>query len=206
MPRQLRSMRDVRKSRIMRRNKPLGGKVLGIDPSLTCSGYSRRLCGDLDTGRVKTTNKRGPDRLYYIRSAIRRIVREEKPDLVVYEGYSMGSRGNNMFNIGEMGGVVLLELWEQGIDVLIVPPKTLKLVTAGSGNADKDQMIQAVFDLFGVHIASHDEADAFALMAFGEAFLDGVGPAEFVARARKHSSKTEMVRGRVKVDCNRLQK
>ena len=181
-------------------------RVLGFDPSLTCSGYSRRLDGDLDLGRIKTTNRRGPDRLYYVRSALRRLLREEKPELVVYEGYAFGAKGNNMFNIGELGGALLLELWEQGIDVLVVPPTTLKQAVTTSGKADKDRMVQAIYDLHGLHIPSHDEADAYALMTFGEAFLAGSGPAEFVKRVRASSSKTELVPGRKFVGCNRLQK
>lgn len=197
----------------MRRQRRVAGKevrlecnVMGIDPSLNSTGYSRKVGGVIETGMIKPLNKRGPDRLYYVRSALRRLLRENKPDLVVYEGYSMGSRGNNTFNIGEMGGTLLLELWEQGIDVLLVPPKTLKLAIAGSGNADKDQVKRAVLDLFGQNIQADDEADAFALMVFGEVFLRGIGPSAFVARAKKQISKTELVKGRRLVDCNRLQK
>ena len=88
--------------------------------------------------------------------------------MVVYEGYAMGARGNNMFNLGELGGVLHVEIWERGIDMLEVPPTTMKSVIAENGRADKAQVIDALKQRFSLHIPQHDEADAVGLMLLGE--------------------------------------
>lgn len=88
----------------------------------------------------------------------------------------MGARGNNMFHIGELGGVLKTLLWEKGVDYISIPPTTMKLVITGKGNAGrglkgaakKQPIIDALRNQYGLVVNQHDEADAAGLMLIGE--------------------------------------
>lgn len=68
---------------------------------------------------------------------------QDQYDIKVYlEGYSMGSKGK-VFHMAENVGFLKALLWINEIDVIEVPPTTLKKETTGKGNADKDKMYEA---------------------------------------------------------------
>lgn len=157
-----------------------GERILGIDPSLSSSGFSYRYNGDLYTGRINPKKLKGPERLVYQRRQLEKVLDAAQPTIVVYEDYAMGARGNNAFHLGELGGVFKSMLWERGIDVLLVSPTGLKKCITGKGNADKGkpdkpEMRAALLEKFGYDIGQNDEADAFGLMLLGEIRF-GVGP------------------------------
>lgn len=148
--------------------------VIGWDPSLTSSGYSYKDGNEYCIGRVRPNKRRGVERLLYIREHFEELT--EGCDLIVYEGYSMGTpkkaQGGvgRFFSIGELGGVLLTNASDNGIPVLLVPPMTLKMFATGMGNAPKEDVIAAVKDYWGYDVPNNDEADAFALMKLGQAY------------------------------------
>lgn len=147
-------------------------KILGIDASLTATG----ICLLNETKYVTeliTTKLKGMERLIFIRDKIRDIIGATKPELVVLEGYSMGSRKGQAFSIGELGGVVKVMLHEISIRTLIVAPTTLKLFVMGKGNAKKNLMIMKTFKKYGEEFESDDLCDAYCLAKLGDAYLNG---------------------------------
>lgn len=144
--------------------------VLGLDLSLTSTG----LClGDVSSvvGDVLTTEKtklRGPERLVYLRDVVLGYARQA--DLVVIEGYAYG-RPNQAHQVGELGGVIRVALFEEGIDFVTVPPAKVKKYATGKGNANKDQVLASVVHRTGQEM-SNDEADAWTLRAMA---LDAQG-------------------------------
>lgn len=148
-------------------------KIVAIDPSLTSLGYAHTTAsGVVSVGTVRPKKLKGAQRLAFLRDEVEAILDRVKPDLVPFEGYAMGARGNNMFSIGEMGGVLKLALFERKIPVLLVPPSCLKLFVTGKGNADKDQIMVVMAKHRGRLFASDDEADAYALLQMGVAYSD----------------------------------
>lgn len=143
-------------------------RVLGIDPSLNSTGYAYRTNTGLTTGRLEPGKLRGPWRLNYMRLQLEKIIDRAQPTLVVYEDYAMGARGNNMFHIGELGGVLKTLVWDKGIDCLEVSPTMMKSIIARSGRAEKQDIINALKARFGLVVSNHDEADAAGLMLLGE--------------------------------------
>lgn len=111
--------------------------------------------------------------MVFHREELREVLDMAEPDLVVYEGYAMGGkrRQTRPYDAGELGGVLKTMIWEEGYDMLLVPPPSLKLYATGKGNADKDQMRVAMGKLRGSFFSSDDEADAYGLMRMGLAFL-----------------------------------
>jgi|SRR5471030_1203734 len=145
-------------------------RILGIDASLTSTGYAYRNSNDLYAGTVAPGKLKGPYRLAYIRDRIREVVAFARPTLVVMEDYAMGrsAKISMPFHIGELGGVIKTLLWDLGHDVMLVPPTSLKMIVAGHGFAKKPDMRVALELTFGHIITQDDEADAAGLMLVGE--------------------------------------
>lgn len=149
--------------------------MLAIDPSLNSTGYAFRDSDDQSTvtvvGSIRPKKITGMARLHFVEQKIEELVEAVKPRTVVYEDYSMGSKGKT-FHIGELGGVLKLFLWERGIDIILVPPSNLKLFVTGKGNADKDVMMRVLAQHRGRLFNNSDEADAYGLLLAGEAFCN----------------------------------
>lgn len=156
-------------------------RVLGIDPSLTGTGISFRNGATAYTETIKTGELRGVARLHMIRERVRGYLEHVKPDLVAYEGYAMGFGGKfgpgRVFDLGELGGVLKLEIASQGFPLLLVPPSNLKMFMTGKGRLSKGDKGKKEFSEYaskhrGRGFMTFDEADAYGLMVMGEAKLD----------------------------------
>lgn len=173
--------------------------VLGIDPSLNSTGFSYRAPtgAGVITGTIDPKPLRGPGRLYYCRTKFLQILDTVEPDLVVYEGYAMGAKGNT-FDMGEMGGVFKVEMFERNIPYLVVPPSNLKLFAIGAGgtgkalkgDAKKRAMVEAAASHLGRRLHTDDEADAYHLMRMGIAYLNPRSR----PRARNHHQNVALVK------------
>ena len=182
-------------------------RILGVDPSLTSTGYAYRHNGALVTGVIDTGKLTGSHRLFYIRMQLARIVDFLNPTLVVMEDYAMGAGGrnnNNVFKIGELGGALKLYLWENGFDVLMVAPTAMKSVIAYNGRAEKKDIVRALATLFDINVTQHDEADAAGLMVVGEMKLglrEATKEVKSTAKSNRFNSiaETQVLRGKLKL-------
>lgn len=148
--------------------------LLAIDPSLTSLGYAYTTAeAPAVVGTVRPEKLRGMPRLYDLRYHVSKLLDEVQPALVVYEGYAMGVRGGGrVFDLGELGGVLKLEIYARGIPVLLVPPSCLKLFVTGQGKTDgKDEMMRTLARHRGQLFQRSDEADAYGLLLMGRAWL-----------------------------------
>lgn len=170
---------------ILRIHRAAPARVFGLDASLNCTGYAYRDRAELVTGTIPVKKIVGPERLVYVRDILGRVLDHANPTHVILEDYAMGATGK-VFGIGEMGGVLRALIWERNIPIVLVGPTQLKLIIAGHGHAAKTRadavkraakkntplvpnMCDAIKRRFLYHIDQPDEADAFALMALGEA-------------------------------------
>ena len=146
--------------------------VLGLDPSLTGTGFSV-----IDNDKLlfsecyKPKNKTGPKRLIEIGCKISEVIDAYKPELICLEGYSFGSRGRALFQIGELGGLIRVLLHKTGIKWLEITPSQVKKFAAGVGNCGKDIIMQQVYKRWGMEFKTSDEADAFVLAKIGTVLL-----------------------------------
>lgn len=104
-------------------------------------------------------------------------VRPPRPDLVVVEDYALSAPGRlSLVRLGEIGGIVRMWLFEQGMPITLVPPSSVKRFATGNGNAKKDAMIARAIELGARGNVNDDEADAFHLRRMGRAAngLEGV--------------------------------
>lgn len=147
-------------------------RIAGIDQSLNSTGIA---IIDAETGLLlhsetialnknkKTPRLFGAPRLIYIRNRVMELLKQHQVDFVVLEGYSFGSRGASIFDLGEVGGALRVLVHDLGLPFEIVPPKTLKKYIAENGNADKETMLKSIEEKYKLSFASSDEADAFGL-------------------------------------------
>jgi crossover junction endodeoxyribonuclease RuvC len=136
-------------------------KIMGLDLSLTSTGLSI----DGVTSIILTPTK-GAERLFIISNKIQEVVKENKIEAVIIEGYSFASRNSHAHSIGELGGVVRMMLWENKIPYVEVPPTSRAKFATGRGNASKDEVISSISAKTGKIFrggGGNDECDAWVL-------------------------------------------
>jgi Holliday junction resolvasome RuvABC endonuclease subunit len=141
-------------------------RIVGIDASLTATG----VC--LPTGEtlvIEPKKLRGAERLNFILESIADLLTHHKIDMVIIEGYSFGSQGRAVFQIGELGGVIRLALYQEGIPCVEVPPSCLKKYICGKGNASKDEVLQQAVVRSGHTFKDNNASDSWVLWCMGMA-------------------------------------
>jgi crossover junction endodeoxyribonuclease RuvC len=89
------------------------------------------------------------------------------------EGCSYGST-HREFALGEVSGLLRADLYDRGVDLLVVPPTMLKKFATGRGHATKTQVMTAVETLWGAKDLDDNSADAVVLAQIARAFRQGV--------------------------------
>lgn len=139
--------------------------VVAFDLSLTSTGVADRN----GTRRIRS-KQTGEERLIEIRDAVLQAcgfgpIVGILPDLVVIEGFSYGSKGSSTVDIGGMGWIVRVALYETRIPYEVVSPSTIKTFACDNGNASKDDVLLAAVRRLDYQGNSKDEADALWLYA-----------------------------------------
>jgi Holliday junction resolvasome RuvABC endonuclease subunit len=93
------------------------------------------------------------------------------------EGYAFAIRSRGLSDLHELGGAIKRDLWMMEVPYRIYDPKSVKLAWTGYGSAEKEDMIAAAGDLFGVDLsiygsAADNLADAMLLAALLDLELD----------------------------------
>ncbi len=152
-------------------------RVLGLDLSLTATGYAY----SAEVAGVFRSRAKGERRLVEVRDFVGEVAYEM--DAVVLEGYSYAS-SNQAHQIGELGGVVRVMLYQRRTPFVMVPPAVLKKFATGKGNADKDAMLAAAIRRFDFEGDNNNAADAWLLRAMGlAAYSDWGGATEYQQEA-----------------------
>ena len=159
-------------------------KVVGLDLSLTATGYARITDPDKPvpmwwshTQGSKALAKN--DKVWVsVRNRLRTLadevlleVHRDAPDLVVMEGPSLGSGGAGTWDRSGLWWLVYDGLMRQGQRSAIVPPSNVKIYATGKGggpDAGKDQVTLAAARRYtSAPISNNNEADATVLAAMG---------------------------------------
>lgn len=145
--------------------------VVGVDPSLNFTAIAEA-SGDVRVARAD--KRRGVERLEYVANEVLRAVhagRQLGTCGLVIEGYSYGSQGQSVYDIGELGGVLRFVLHKANVPVLVVSPSQLKVWGTGKGTANKTEMVLGARARLGYEGTDHNEADALLLRSLGLALL-----------------------------------
>ena len=145
--------------------------VVGIDQALRNVGFCiNNVASQQLTATVFKEHKlRGAERLSSLRRCIIAFIREFGPVLVALEGYAYDAT-NRLADLGEIGGILRVELFDLGIPHIIVPPTTLKQFVTGSGAASKEKMMYFVKERYRYLTDNDNIADAIGLAKFAEVY------------------------------------
>ncbi len=122
---------------------------MGIDPGLARLGYGVIEISDgqqimLDCGIISTNPKQEEGlRLVEISSDLRHLIRKWQPKLAAVEKFFF-YRSSTTISVVQARGVVMMTLARFNIPVMEFPPMQIKLALAGSGHAQKDEVLDAV--------------------------------------------------------------
>ncbi len=146
--------------------------VIGIDQALRNVGFCINFVGrGTLTGMViKEPKLRAAERLSSIRRKVFSFVEGFPPMLVALEGYAYDAT-NRLADLGEIGGILRVELHDREIPFIIVPPTTLKQFVTGSGAASKQKVMDYVENRYHYVTNNDNIADAVGLAKFAEVYL-----------------------------------
>ena len=151
--------------------------ILGLDPSLSCTGWGviraegARLV-HVANGQVPTDAKAPmAQRLAHLQAALAEVIAAHRPDRAAAEEVFVNKNAQSTLKLAQARGCVLAACGAAGLDVNEHAARLVKKGVVGTGAADKRQ-VQAMLAVLlpGVKIAGADAADALAV-AIADAHL-----------------------------------
>ncbi|MEP5936824.1 MAG: crossover junction endodeoxyribonuclease RuvC [Erythrobacter sp.] len=144
--------------------------ILGLDPSLSCTGWGVILAqgsrlAHVANGQVKT-NAKAPiaERLHHLHDAIRAVIVAHSPDRAAAEEIFLNKNPQSSLKLAQARGAVLASCAAGSLSVNEYSARLVKKSVVGTGAADKSQ-VQAMLKVLlpSAEIAGVDAADALAV-------------------------------------------
>ena len=144
--------------------------IIGVDPSLSCTGWgvidqTGSSLRHVANGQIKTDPKATlAQRLVVIDRELAAIIAQYRPDSSAVEEVFVNKNPQSTLKLGQARGVCLLALARAGLPVGEYAARLVKKAIVGSGAAEKAQ-VQAMLGVLlpGVKLAGADAADALAV-------------------------------------------
>lgn len=144
--------------------------ILGLDPSLTCTGWGviraegNRL-SHVANGQCRTPSQLPmAERLVRLHAELTIVISAHAPDAAAVEEVFVNENPQSTLKLGQARGVVLLAAAQAGVVVGEYAARLVKKALVGTGGADKRQVHAMVQRLLpGTAIAGADAADALAV-------------------------------------------
>ena len=144
--------------------------ILGLDPSLSCTGYGLiRAEGNrlthIANGQLKTDPKEPlPQRLSHLAAQLEALLADHAPATAAAEEIFLNKNPQSTLKLAQARGVVIMLAARSGIDVAEYAARLVKKAVVGTGAAEKAQVHAMVHRLLpGIRIAGPDAADALAV-------------------------------------------
>lgn len=153
---------------------PSPKKILGLDLSLTGTGWVLDDNLTLTSGLIDTDKMEGLDRMDHILKNIMNLIVHpngwlSSDFLVVVEDFSFASKGASLFQIAGLGYLIRHWLWTEEIPYKLVAPTMLKKFASGTGNCDKNVILKEIYKRWGADINDDNIGDAYVLSRIGRA-------------------------------------
>lgn len=144
--------------------------ILGLDPSLTCTGWgivakSGNRLSHIANGQIKTDPKASlAERLVTIDAELADVIARHQPDQAAVEEVFVNKNPQSTLKLGQARGVCMLAAAKAGLPVAEYATRLVKKAIVGTGGAEKAQ-VQAMLGVLlpGVKLAGADAADALAV-------------------------------------------
>jgi Holliday junction resolvasome RuvABC endonuclease subunit len=149
-------------------------RVMGLDTSLAAFGLAVTSGPGLAPALYCIKPKlRGHERLALLLAEVG--AQAPGVDLAVIEGLAYAAQGNALLDLAGLHCLVRHQLWQLGIPYAVVAPPQVKQFATGKGNADKFDMVRAVYKRWPQAESwgqiGPDKADALWLAAMGAQWL-----------------------------------
>lgn len=153
--------------------------ILGLDPSLSCTGWgivakSGNRLSHVANGQVRTDPAVSlPERLVTLDRELTDVILAHRPDCAAVEEVFVNKNPQSTLKLGQARGVCLLAAARAGLPISEYATRLIKKAVVGTGGAEKAQ-VQAMLAVLlpGVKLAGADAADALAV-AIAHAHLLG---------------------------------
>lgn len=144
--------------------------IIGLDPSLSCTGWgivakSGNRLSHVANGQVRTDPAAAlAERLVTLDRELSDVIARYQPDSGAVEEVFVNANPQSTLKLGQARGVCLLALARAGMPVAEYATRLVKKAIVGTGGADKAQ-VQAMLKVLlpGVTLAGADAADALAV-------------------------------------------
>ena len=144
--------------------------ILGLDPSLTCTGWgvvarSGNRLTHIANGQVRTDPAQSlAERLVTLDRELTDVILRHRPDAAAVEEVFLNKNPQSTLKLGQARGVCLLAAARAGLPVAEYATRLVKKAVVGTGGADKAQ-VQAMVKVLlpGVKLVGADAADALAV-------------------------------------------
>ena len=144
--------------------------ILGLDPSLSCTGWgivakSGNRLSHVANGQVRTDPALSlAERLVTLDRELADVIARHRPDQAAVEEVFVNMNPQSTLKLGQARGVCLLAAARAGLPVSEYATRLVKKAIVGTGGADKAQ-VQAMLKVLlpGVKLAGADAADALAV-------------------------------------------
>lgn len=137
--------------------------ILGIDPGTATTGYGvikipddilgREFNYDIELisyGNIHTPKEKlMKDRLHMIHSELINLIKKYQPEQMVCEMLFFGANTKTAIMVGQARGVIMLCAAQHNLPFQDYTGPQIKLMVAGSGRADKDQVHEGVRKFLG---------------------------------------------------------
>ncbi len=151
-------------------------RILGLDPGLATLGFGALSCvaavgrqaakvDVLDYGVIQTpAGEELGTRLVMLHNDLHSLIEMVKPDLVAIEKLFFYKMGNTIL-VAQARGVLLLVLAQHNLPIVEFTPAQIKQAVAGHGNAEKQEVQEAVARELGLEKIPRpdDAADGLAI-------------------------------------------
>ena len=144
--------------------------ILGLDPSLSCTGWgivakSGNRLSHVAHGQIPTDPKSPlAERLVTLDRELTDVIARHQPDAAAVEEVFVNKNPQSTLKLGQARGVCLLAAARAGLPVAEYATRLVKKAIVGTGGAEKAQ-VQAMLGVLlpGVRLAGADAADALAV-------------------------------------------
>ena len=144
--------------------------IIGLDPSLSCTGWgivakSGNRLSHVANGQVRTDPAAAlAERLVTLDRELSDVIARYQPDSGAVEEVFVNANPQSTLKLGQARGVCLLALARAGMPVAEYATRLVKKAIVGTGGAEKTQ-VQAMLKVLlpGVTLAGADAADALAV-------------------------------------------
>ena len=144
--------------------------ILGLDPSLSCTGWGLVLTegsrlSHVANGQIKTSAGHPmAQRLAALQAGVAAVIAAHRPDRAAVEEVFLNTNPQSTLKLAQARGVVLAACGAAGVPVSEHAARLVKKALVGTGAAEKAQ-VQAMLKVLlpGASLAGADAADALAV-------------------------------------------